>query len=741
MPTRLFDLFLSGAGEMSASGLMLRIALAACSMFAMIHLLSLWGTRYGDNHTLSKSFFLSLVFHGCFCLGWATVAESYPRQPAGTESFDDRTPITFADAEDVAPEIGTNKLPVWHSGPAAPGGSLSRDLKNSIRTDRDDGFVPDVESPQIDKAPEMIAGPDMPAFTSQIEEQAPDLEQSTVNSPNSPASIAANQMPLEQSRPEAQPEVAPSRPAARASISRPIAAIEASPRSQFSRGASMRVAPYVDDGLTMNSPYDVEDEAQPRPVGRPTSDLIHRAESPHPAPAFDSVAGSGSDGDSNVVGTSKPQRSNRMSRNSPQTIDSQDEIVSRPSRASSQLTAARVPEDRMLTGRGTNEPFDDSPQPSFVKPAVPSMPRAPARAPETYQARSSGQRMSSALKDGGSDESEHAVESSLKWMASVQESDGRWSAERHGGGSVKVDPQGQNRVDCGKFADTGITGLVVLSFLGAGYTHEHGPYTRDVRQALEWLISQQTTAGYLGGEAKNYDQNYCHAIATFALAEAYAMQKDANEFPQLRTAVRRGVKYISQIQNEDGGWRYGKGESDMSMFGWQLMALKSAVNAGIPVPEETRRGMVKFLGARGLGVHGGLAGYKKDERQPTPAMTAEALFCRQMFAVHNNDSASQEAVAYLRRNLPRVTAYDEYYWYYGTLAMHNVDDDAWQEWNRALRDMLVTLQRKDGPQAGSWDPRGKWAGIGGRLYSTALSTMCLEVYYRYQSNVKPAETH
>ena len=347
--------------------------------------------------------------------------------------------------------------------------------------------------------------------------------------------------------------------------------------------------------------------------------------------------------------------------------------------------------------------------------------------------------MSSVLKNGGSEESERAVEISLKWMASVQEPDGRWSSSRHGGGVVDKDPQGQPRMGGGKFADTGVTGLVVLSFLGAGYTHEKGPYTSEVRQALQWLIAQQTPTGLLSGNATRYDQNYCHAIATFALAEAYAMQKDANEFPELKNAVKRGVKVIASLQNEDGGWRYGKGvESDMSMFGWQLMALKSAVNAGIPVPENTGRGMVTFLDARGRGKHGGLAGYKKDD-PPTPAMTAEALFCRQMFAVRSNDAASQEAVAYLRRNLPRVTVYDEYFWYYGTLAMHHLDDESWQEWNNALRDMLISLQRQDGPLAGSWDPRGKWAGIGGRLYSTALSTMCLEVYYRYQSTANPVD--
>jgi len=209
------------------------------------------------------------------------------------------------------------------------------------------------------------------------------------------------------------------------------------------------------------------------------------------------------------------------------------------------------------------------------------------------------------------------------------------------------------------------------------------------------------------------------------------MQQDPGSFPELRDSVRLGIRLINAMQNEDGGWRYGKGmESDMSMFGWQLMALKSAVNGGVAVPEETRRGMAKFLQARALGNEGGLAGYKLGER-PTPAMTAEALFCRQMFNVRPSNAASQESVNYLRRNLPKLSAYDEYYWYYGTLAMFQTDGPAWEEWNSSLRDTLIDLQRTSGPNAGSWDPKGKWSGIGGRLYSTALSTMCLEVYYRF----------
>ena len=72
-----------------------------------------------------------------------------------------------------------------------------------------------------------------------------------------------------------------------------------------------------------------------------------------------------------------------------------------------------------------------------------------------------------------------------------------------------------------------------------------------------------------------------------------------------------------------------------------------------------------------------------------------------------------------------------YYWYYGTLALYQVQGPAWQKWNQAMQRRVVVLQRTDGPYAGSWDPDTVWGSYGGRVYSTALGALCLEVYYRY----------
>ena len=58
-------------------------------------------------------------------------------------------------------------------------------------------------------------------------------------------------------------------------------------------------------------------------------------------------------------------------------------------------------------------------------------------------------------------------------------------------------------------------------------------------------------------------------------------------------------------------------------------------------------------------------------------------------------------------------------------------------WNRIIRDAIVGLQCKDGFSRGSWAPESRWGSQGGRVYSTALAALCLEVYYRYNREADP----
>ena len=87
--------------------------------------------------------------------------------------------------------------------------------------------------------------------------------------------------------------------------------------------------------------------------------------------------------------------------------------------------------------------------------------------------------------------------------------------------------------------------------------------------------------------------------------------------------------------------------------------------------------------------------------------------------------------------MPTAERVNLYYWYYATLALHHRQQTndaasaAWHTWNDAMTDALLSTQVTDGADSGSWNTNCQWGGYGGRVYTTALAAMCLEVYYRY----------
>jgi hypothetical protein len=83
---------------------------------------------------------------------------------------------------------------------------------------------------------------------------------------------------------------------------------------------------------------------------------------------------------------------------------------------------------------------------------------------------------------------------------------------------------------------------------------------------------------------------------------------------------------------------------------------------------------------------------------------------------------------------PNDGSIDMYYWYYATLAIFQVGGDAWKKWDAAMKTGIIDTQRMDTDYCmykGSWDAIDPWGPDGGRVYSTAILALCLEVYYRY----------
>jgi hypothetical protein len=356
----------------------------------------------------------------------------------------------------------------------------------------------------------------------------------------------------------------------------------------------------------------------------------------------------------------------------------------------------------------------------------------------TYSWRSAPGRLGLVQLQGGSTKTEAAVIAALAWLAKVQSADGRWDANRYGAGQ-EHSVLGHNRGGAGRNADTGISSLAILAFLGAGHSHLQGDYQDTVRRGLEFLIRSQASDGSLFGDSTLYAQMYCHSMATFALAEAQAMTGDA----RLRTAVAKAVEFSVRAQHPaTGGWRYRPAvdAGDTSQLGWQMMALASAQRAGVDVPTHTWTRVARFLRSVRRGQHGGLASYRPDG-PPSTSMTAEALYCRGLLHEVGGEpidpQAASEATKSVLASLPARERINLYYWYYASLALHQQRETndqaatAWTTWNDALIEALVSTQHTAGSDAGSWNVNTVWGGYGGRVYTTAMAAMCLEVYYRY----------
>ncbi|MGC4003504.1 MAG: squalene--hopene cyclase [Pirellulales bacterium] len=351
-----------------------------------------------------------------------------------------------------------------------------------------------------------------------------------------------------------------------------------------------------------------------------------------------------------------------------------------------------------------------------------------AQRPEIYRDRFAVNRLQILRSRGGSPETENAVGRALIWLATAQSRDGSWDADRYGAGQERL-VLGHDRKGAGKNADTAMTGLALLALMGAGHTHlDGGPYAETIRRGLEYLLITQRRDGSLAGDAELFAAMYSHGIAALALSEAYALTADK----RLDPGVRLAMDYTVRAQNlPTGSWRYQPNDQgDMSQLGWQLMALKSAEVAGVPTPAATRDGMIRFIRSASGGEFGGLAAYRPQER-PSRTMTAEALVARQFLGMSNDNPAATEAANYLLGDLPNEKKINLYYWYYGTLGMYQVGGDAWRDWNAAMQATLLARQRTGDKLEGSWDPDCVWGGYGGRVYSTAISALCLEVYYRY----------
>jgi len=350
------------------------------------------------------------------------------------------------------------------------------------------------------------------------------------------------------------------------------------------------------------------------------------------------------------------------------------------------------------------------------------------------------------LRTAGGSGTEQALKDGLEWLANHQDDDGKWDCDEF----MKHDPptdvcDGPGHAE----HDVGVTGLAMLAFLGDGHTTRQGLYKEKVTKAVKWMREQQDFENGLIGEKIGTAFLYDHSIATLAMCEAYYFSKS----PIIRGTAQKAISFVTQARNPYGVWRYEVppvGDNDSSVTGWMVFALKSAEEAGLKIDSQSFADSITWfdevtdrqsgrVGYSAIGEPSSRTPGVNDNypREKTEAMTAVGLLCR--FFLGQDPSEDDIMVKHADLMLKTLPEWDDdegltndlYYWYYGSYAMYQMGGKHWKAWNNAMKKAVLESQDKEGSRKGSWVPNGPWGHAGGRVYSTALCVLCLEVYFRY----------
>jgi prenyltransferase/squalene oxidase-like repeat protein len=279
-----------------------------------------------------------------------------------------------------------------------------------------------------------------------------------------------------------------------------------------------------------------------------------------------------------------------------------------------------------------------------------------------------------------------------------------------------------NQSEDGSFGGTrfprhvGITGLACLAFMADGHTPGRGEYGPNVQRGLDFILNNATESGLIAADA-SHGPMYGHGFATLFLGEVYGMTGDE----RIRESLQKAVRLIVTTQNPEGGWRYQPRpfDADISVTICQVMALRSARNAGLSVPKETIDRAIAYVRQCQNPADGGFKYMLNSGGSAFPRSAAgvAALY----YAGVYEDDALDKGLAYLERGTDNITfrqgGHYFYGHYYAAQAMFLAGGDHWRGWYPQVREQIVTHQLPDG----SWN-----SGHGGP-YGTSMSLLILQI--------------
>ncbi len=330
---------------------------------------------------------------------------------------------------------------------------------------------------------------------------------------------------------------------------------------------------------------------------------------------------------------------------------------------------------------------------------------------------------------------DHSVDKGLLWLSRQQKSDGSFPTRNTG--------------------NPGVTSLCIMAYLSRGHVPGSGPYGQTLDRALDYVLACQTPDGIFTAEAITSQQVtsfgtthsavYNTTISGLMLGELYGLT-DSQRAARIRPALQKTLDLMLKLQDrpissryrlDRGGWRYfgtvsGEFESDLSVTAWQIMFMRSAVNAGFDVPEHRADMAIEYV-KRNFEKNTGrfyYSFYKLDELPR--AMAGAGVLCLFLAGQYDNEIEeksgnwliSQSFAPYNRQ----VDSEDHYHYaaYYVSQAMFQLGGSYWERFYPEFATVFVKGQNADG----SWQPESGKHALYQNSYTTALAILALTPPYQ-----------
>ena len=323
---------------------------------------------------------------------------------------------------------------------------------------------------------------------------------------------------------------------------------------------------------------------------------------------------------------------------------------------------------------------------------------------------------------------EKSVTKALDWLAKKQRrNQGYWEANNS-----------QYRV--------AMTALAGNALLCEGSTTTRGKYSRNIRLAVDYLLSVSRKNGLIGYEG-DYHYMYGHGFSMLFLSQVYGEEEDERRREELKYVLTNAVIFCGNAQTSRGGWGYvsakdGNGFDEGSTCITQVQGLRACRNAGIPVPKQIIERAQKYIhdctiksGAQKGGVQYSIRG-----GSARPAITAAAL--ASLFNTGEYDSEFVKMLSQFcdqniwpAKNRSVYSSHWPYMHYYYAQAMYRrgglgknpeekkKNDALWLKYFGDISKQILRQQSHDG----SWS-QGSYIGP---VYTTAMYATILQISNGY----------